>query len=191
MNVASATGDMGKANGGGGAAAAWVQGAAQLASQAAVAARGAGAAAQINSTSTTINGNVGTQININQGGDFQLFAGSKCSTDHAVGSDDHAIPNATTDGSMSLMNTGGGTAKTSAKARARDLDRKKKRIGQVCWCMVILASLTYVFSDQATTTDTHSPLLIPIPLKSPLQKQVAVHERSQAKRRHLEVCFLY
>ena len=49
--------------------------------------------------------------------------------------------------------------------------------------------IPYVFSDQATTADTHSPLLIPIPLKSPLQKQVAVHERSQAKRRWLEVCF--
>ena len=119
MNVASATGDVGKANGGGGAAAAWVQGAAQSASQLVAAARGAGAAAQINSTSTTINGNVGTQININQGGDFQLFAGSKCSADRAVGSDDHAIPNATTDGINESHEHGGGTAKTSVTASSK------------------------------------------------------------------------
>ena len=30
---------------------------------------------------------------------------------------------------------------SDAKAQAREFDRKKKRKGQVCWCMVILASL--------------------------------------------------
>ena len=119
MNAASAAGDFGKADGGGAAGAAWVQGAAQSASRAAAAARAAGAAAQINSTSTIVNGNVGTQININQGGDFQLCAGSGCSADHAVGSNDHAIPNATTDGINESREHGGGTAKTSVTASSK------------------------------------------------------------------------
>ena len=106
MNAASAAGDLGKADGGRAAAAAWVQGAAQSASRAAAAARAAGAAAQINSTSTIVNGNVGTQININQGGDFQLCAGSEAVLIVPLAVMIMPFQTPPLMGSMSLVNTG-------------------------------------------------------------------------------------
>ena len=119
MNAASAAGDFGKADGGGAAAAAWIHGAAQSASRAAAAAGAAGEATQINSRSTIVNGNAGIQININQGGDFQLHAGSGCSADHAIGSDGPTVPNAAADGTNESHEHGGGTAEPSVTGSSK------------------------------------------------------------------------